>query len=181
MPLAARGIQCRGFVPMTDPIEIPTDPTALRDWLRGLKQTSGASYAAIAQAIGEEERTVKRWMTSDAPTVPRGDALLRLLDFFGVVMTPSPPASIAASLTGELRALREEITAVRDRNRALHDADSQTDTDRVLARLRALEAKVDGAAQDAAEALARLAAGIDELSARLPGAEPGTQRRARPR
>lgn len=163
---------------MTEPRQIPADAEALRDWLRELKEQAGVSYADIARAIGEEERTVKRWMTGDTPSVPRGDALLRLLDFFGVVLEPAAPDQIARSISGELRALRNEIVHARDTARTASDKVSPTGIER---RLQALEAKVDEAAQDVAEALARLAAGIDELLARLPGEAPGTQQKARRR
>lgn len=88
----------------------------LRDWLRELKKDSGASYADIARAIGEEERTVKRWMPerpTTKVTTPRGDTLLRLLDFFGVTLTPPAPRAVALSLMGELRELRHEIVHLR--------------------------------------------------------------------
>lgn len=84
----------------------------LRDWLRDLKARSGASYADIARAIGEEERTVKRWMPEKPATkvvVPRGDALLKLLDFFGVTLEPPAPRAVALSIVGELREIRDAI------------------------------------------------------------------------
>lgn len=83
---------------------VPQSPDVLRDWLRELKGQSGASFADIARAIGEEERTVKRWMPGNGrATVPSGDALLRLLDYFGVKMTPPAPRELALSLMGEIR------------------------------------------------------------------------------
>jgi transcriptional regulator with XRE-family HTH domain len=88
----------------------PRSDRELADWLRGLKDASGASYADIGRAIGEEERTVKRWMPKTGhPTVPSGDALLKLLDYFGVTLTPPAPRAVALSLMGELRELREAI------------------------------------------------------------------------
>lgn len=93
--------------------QAPSTATELRDWLRQLKDQADASYAEIARAIGEEERTVKRWMTGTKPSVPAGDSLLRLLDFFGVKITPPPPRSIPLSLVGELRDLRNEVVHFR--------------------------------------------------------------------
>jgi transcriptional regulator with XRE-family HTH domain len=88
----------------------------LRDWLRQLKAASGASYADIARAIGEEERTVKRWMPEKGdPVVPRGDALLRLLDYFGVEVSPPAPRAMALSLMGELREVRETLARLEGR------------------------------------------------------------------
>lgn len=109
MPLSPHGTRCAVSVPMDSPVPPESE---LRDWLRKLKADSGASYAAIAQAIGEEERTVKRWMPEKPAArvvVPRGDALLKLLDFFGVTISPPAPRAVALSLLGELRLVREEI------------------------------------------------------------------------
>lgn len=81
----------------------------LRDWLRSLKEQSGASYADIARAIGEEERVVKRWMTGAKPSVPRGDSLLRLLDYLNVRIEPPAPRTLALSLMGEIREIQEGL------------------------------------------------------------------------
>lgn len=82
----------------------------LRGWLRGLKDQSGASFADIARGIGEEERTVKRWMAADGKvTVPPGDKMIRLLDYFGVKLTPPAPRSVALSLLGEIRDVQETV------------------------------------------------------------------------
>lgn len=78
-------------------------------WLYGLKEQSGASYADIARAIGEEERVIKRWMTGTKPSIPRGDSLLRLLDYFGVELTPPAPRRLATSLMGEIRDVQETL------------------------------------------------------------------------
>lgn len=139
----------------------------LRDWLRHLKAESGASFAAIAQAIGEEERTVKRWMPDKATTkivVPRGDALLRLLDFFGVTLTPPAPRAVALSLLGELRDLRAAIVEGGAEAAApgLRSIDSH---------LEALLAQAERTATLTAESLDRLEAAIGELSERLPPQE----------
>lgn len=87
----------------------PRSASELRDWLRSLKDASKASYREIAIAIGEEERTVKRWMTGENPSTPGGDSLLRLLDYFGVTLTPPAPRAVAVSLMGELREVREDL------------------------------------------------------------------------
>ncbi|HVS86450.1 MAG TPA: hypothetical protein VHD91_12550 [Gaiellaceae bacterium] len=94
---------------MGNTAEVPSDGEALRDWLRHLKEQSGASYAEIARGIDEEERTVKRWMTGQNPAIPRGDSLLRLLDFFGVTLSEPPPGAVVTSLSGELREIRNAI------------------------------------------------------------------------
>lgn len=89
--------------------KVPQTATELRDWLRGLKEQSGSSYADIARAIKEEERVVKRWMTGEKPSVPRGDSLLRLLDYLGVTLTPPAPRQVALSLMGEIRDVQETL------------------------------------------------------------------------
>lgn len=146
------------------PAPAPTTNLELRDWLRRLKEASGASYAEIARSIGEEERTVKRWMTSEAPVVPRGDSLLRLLNFFGVELSSPAPDSAGASLMGEIRALRT------------YAASSLAERTAIGGRLEALEAKVDAMAQTTAASLARLASAIDELSEQLQQSAPGDRR-----
>lgn len=136
----------------------------LRDWLRHLKAQSGASYAAIAQAIGEEERTVKRWMPERADAkvvVPRGDALLRLLDFFGVTLTPPAPRAVALSLLGAIRELRTSIEQARYEEILPKIADLD-------GRLAALADQADQAATTTAQALDDLRATVDRLSERLP-------------
>lgn len=101
---------CPSYVPMSPELAAaPSTPDELRDWLRHLKERSGASFAEIARSIGEEERTVKRWMTGAQPVVPRGDSLLKLLDFFGVAISPPPPDAIGQSISGEVRALRNDL------------------------------------------------------------------------
>lgn len=88
----------------------PQTADALRDWLRQLKHESGASFPDIARAIGEDERTVKRWMPeAGRPVTPSGDTLLRLLDYFGVTLDPPTPRKIALSLMGEIRDVRETL------------------------------------------------------------------------
>lgn len=147
----------------------------LRDWLRHLKAQSGASYAAIAQAIDEEERTVKRWMPERADAkvvVPRGDALLRLLDFFGVTLTPPAPRAVALSLLGELRELRESIEQARHEELLPQIAE----LDR---RLAALAEQADRTAALTAEGLAHLEAAIAQLTERLPPQERRGQEAAR--
>lgn len=134
-----------------------------REWLRELKETSGASYADIARSIDEDERLVKKWMPETGePVMPRGEALLKLLDFFGVKMTPPPPRSISGSLTGEIRSIQSLILQRQDR-------------------LAAVETKLDEGQQRTAESLAKLASAIDELSDRLREEEPGSPRRKRAR
>lgn len=86
--------------------QVPQTAAELRDWLRGLKEETGASYADIARGVGEDERVVKRWMTGKQPSVPRGDSLLRLLDYFGVSINPAAPRATALSLMGEIRAVQ---------------------------------------------------------------------------
>ena len=95
--------------PMAD--KIPHGASELRDWLRSLKEAAGnPSFAQIAEAIDEDERVVKRWMTVDAkPSIPRGDALLRLLDYFDVRLTPPAPRAVALSLMGEIRDVQETV------------------------------------------------------------------------
>lgn len=147
----------------------------LRDWLRHLKAESGASYAAIAQAIEEEERTVKRWMPERADAkvvVPRGDALLRLLDFFGVTLTPPAPRAVALSLLGEIRELRASIEQAR--HEELLPKIAALDR-----RLEALAEQADRAAALTAEGLEHLAAAIGQLAERLPPREQRGQKAAR--
>jgi transcriptional regulator with XRE-family HTH domain len=92
------------------PDHIPHTAEELRGWLRDLKDQSGSSFSDIARAIGEEERVVKRWMTVAAkPSIPRGDALLRLLDYFDVKLTPPAPRDVALSLMGEIREVQETV------------------------------------------------------------------------
>lgn len=150
----------------------PSPESELRDWLRHLKAESGASYAAIAHAIDEEERTVKRWMPErpDAKVVvPRGDALLRLLDFFGVTLTPPAPRAVALSLLGELRDLRAAIDQARHEEVLPRIAD----LDR---RLEALARQADEAGKTTARALDDLRATVEQLSERLPPqARPGQE------
>jgi hypothetical protein len=90
---------------------MPHGAEELRDWLRSLKEDAGnPSFAQIAAAIEEDDRVVKRWMTVDAtPSIPRGDALLRLLDYFGVKLTPPAPRDVALSLMGEIREVQETV------------------------------------------------------------------------
>lgn len=113
--------------------EAPQTATELRDWLRTLKDASGASFADIARAIGEEERNVKRWMTKKGePVVPRGDALLRVLDYFGVALTPPAPRAVAMSLLGELREIREGIVRLEGAEEGADDELSLRRLDRRL-------------------------------------------------
>lgn len=102
---------------MTD--RAPATAAALRDWLRELKDQSQASFADIARGIGEEQRTVKRWMTVEGkPTVPGGDALLQLLDYFGVTLEPPAPRAVALSLMGEIREVQEAVRRFEARQEA---------------------------------------------------------------
>lgn len=99
------------------PMDLPTTAEELRDWFRELKDASGLSFRAIAEAIGEEERNVKRWMTVDAtPSIPSGDIVLRLITALGVTITPPPPASARGlnSLVWELRATLGEVDSLLD-------------------------------------------------------------------
>lgn len=151
-----------------------TEPALLasewREWLRELKDSSGVSYADIARSIGEDERLVKKWMPETGePVMPRGEAMLKLLDFFGVTMTPPLPKDVAGTLTGDLRVIRSEISE-------LVTAEEHQD------RLAVVERKLDAGQQKTAESLAKLASAIDELSDRLLGEEPGSprQKRAKP-
>lgn len=53
---------------------------------------------------------MKRWMTAEGkPTIPSGDALLRLLDYFGVTLEPPAPRAVALSLMGEIRGVQETV------------------------------------------------------------------------
>lgn len=157
---------------MTDPQREPAMPArewAL--WLRQLKEQSGASYADIARSIDEDERLVKKWMpeTGD-PVMPRGEAMLKLLDFFGVTLSPPPPNTAPISLLGDLRKIHTEA------------ADLRVIAGSNQGRLESLERQLDVGQQKTAESLAKLALAIDELSDLLRGQEPGSQgkRKARP-
>lgn len=86
--------------------EVPQDAAALRDWLRELKDESQLSFEQIGQSIGEEARSVKRWLrASGNPTLPSGDVILRLLSALGVTFQPSPPR--------QMKAVNEQIDQLR--------------------------------------------------------------------
>lgn len=174
MPLAERDTEGASSVPdvVNDPLE---SASGLRDWLRDLKEASGLSFAAIGQAIGEEERNVKRWMTvTGRPVVPGGDVLLRLLTALGVRFEPAPPEPLRA-LTAQIAELREMVASIDGWIEELGEAEGgELDQMSTAVRLRALEEKLDEASQAAAENALRLAAAIEALSARLPAeAQPG--------
>jgi transcriptional regulator with XRE-family HTH domain len=140
----------------------------LRDWLRSLKDSSKASYREIAIAIGEEERTVKRWMTGDNPSTPAGDSLLRLLDYFGVTLTPPAPRAVAVSLMGELREVREDLA----RLEGVEGSDDELSLRRMDRRLTVLGDRV----AEAVRLLRELAA--QQSPDQAPGKTPRTRKKA---
>jgi transcriptional regulator with XRE-family HTH domain len=83
----------------------------LGPWLRGLRDKTGQSQDALAQALGTDRRKIIRWEKGESE--PEGLALLAYLDAVGVQLTPAPPASIPRAVNAELRALRAEIAALR--------------------------------------------------------------------
>lgn len=95
--------------------KVPQTAGELRDWLHALKEQSGASYADIARAIDEDDRVVKRWMTGAKPSTPRGDSLLRLLDYLGVTIEPAAPRAVALSLMGEIRDVQASLRRLEGR------------------------------------------------------------------
>lgn len=95
---------------VTVPDRAPDTAAALRDWLRELKEQSGASFADIASGTGEKERNLKRWLKAEGtPTTPGGDSLLRILSYFGVTLEPPAPRAVALSLMGEIRDVQERV------------------------------------------------------------------------
>ena len=119
----------------------------LRDYLRRLKDEAGLSFASIAAAIGEDERTVKRWFELKDPKVPRGDALLRLLPALGVRVEPSPDGA-PQPINIELRELRNIVAhaAALIEQRAAEGADPEA-FQAMTHHLRELAETVDGLAQ----------------------------------
>jgi len=140
---------------------------ALRDWLRELKERSGASYRKIGLAIGESPRNVSRWMSAEDPVTPGGDKLLRLLDFFGVRLTPPAPRAVALSLMGELRELREELL----RLRGTEAEDEPASLADVELRLRALQATAEDLKRMQKEMLANQASALELMTGNLRGDE----------
>jgi transcriptional regulator with XRE-family HTH domain len=155
-------------------------PTDLRDYLRSLKDAAGLSFADLAEATGEEERTVKRWFERE-PKVPRGDALLRLLGALGVRVEPAPDGYPGA-VNAELRALRNMIAHAAD----LLRQGSGADAERIAAlerRLEELGETVETVAKTQNRTLAELRAirRTQQEQTQAPAALPAaaTKRRAR--
>lgn len=145
MSLSSRGINRASSAPMA--LEPPVNTHELRDWLRSLKDASGMSYKAIAQAVGEDPRNVTRWMSTKNPTVPAGDAMLRLLSCLGVTMEPPEPETVKATNAriDELKTIVARIDRALEILRAegLEEAAGSSDQLRVAVHLQSLEEAVD--------------------------------------
>lgn len=83
----------------------------LGPWLRDLRNKTGQSQDALAQALGTDRRKIIRWEKGESE--PEGLALLAYLEAVGVQVTPAPPASVPRAVNAELRALRAEVAALR--------------------------------------------------------------------
>lgn len=145
---------------------VPTTAHEIRDWLRALKKDSGLSFAQIAEAIGEDERNVKRWMTvSNEPVLPRGDVVLKLLSALGVTLTPPAPGSVLA-LNAQLQRVTQflvEADHLIEEAKAV-DADPSSETASIDDRLRALEDTVETAGAAVTTALDALAREVRALA-----------------
>jgi transcriptional regulator with XRE-family HTH domain len=147
-------------------VEAPTETEKLHEWLRALKDQSGLSFAAIAQAIGEEERNVKRWIPDKAqPKVPLGDTMLRLLSALGVTLNPPPPETVRA-VNAKVEELRWLLAETKD---LIRTARAEAERERVSLgrRLKQLEATFERQGEDTTAILETLVADVEQLLARL--------------
>ena len=92
---------------MAQELEPPTDAAALRGWLKQLREDAGLSQEQAGEAVGVDEREIRRWENENAPG---GVRLLKLLSAYGVTFTPSPPEEVPVSFTAEIKRLRKELS-----------------------------------------------------------------------
>lgn len=129
-------------------LEPPAEAREIADWLRTLKDESGLSFAAIAQAVGEEQRNVTRWMPDKGRVViPGGASLLRLLSALGVRLEPPAPDTAKAvnAKIEELRVIVDRIDQMLQvlRSEEVEGGAGSSGQLRVAAHLQALEDAVD--------------------------------------
>lgn len=96
------------------------DEIAAKRWLRQLRDDSGLSQAALAEAVGTSRRTVLNAESErEDAGWPNGFTLLRMLQELGVVtgaavQTDRPLARLEASVAESVALTREAIQLLRE-------------------------------------------------------------------